>query len=1039
MALPQSPLIIGVGATGVKVAHKIYTRWEQHEQKLGVIGVGFEPPPDGFQDKYVRLNSVPTTVLEKLIVEPQPHIDMWLDAQWELTTYRQTGLITRPLERLMWVDDLARGSRSTVYKRWEREFRSQPDEQIVVYLIGNLGEAGGSSLMLDATVLTRALAEDLGKDVIIWGYTLFPASNASLDVSIRAAAALKEIERLMVFAPEKPFGHPFFYRSLAQAQASLNPTIWNARLNTRLFDLWYGFDTINLEQVMDSIAATINASLIENIYSELVSHRINVAAQTRGDTARINTENARSVVLPTRHFQIIWTHELTLETVKILRRASFNERQLNQEVERFWQGFPSGLEKSFLASDGKLAFARPTIKLAEQFDEFLFPLTSVLPILGREDSQKLRSVPSPLPRLPGAEALTKAIDECEGMITRFRQPAEWQEGIPETAYSKLTAESVRWHGEVFTEHLSQVLEQVLNRDGIGGAQAFLGRLHQILSQGRAAFKGVSVPTIAEHTRQYEDFSKSVKSARRVSDTKPKTPLWRFTPQHGGSLKDATLDVQRYASNLLAGLRVRALKSALENVLAEQVSVVELYQRNLVQWSNIFEDWESTYRQSSALIQKDAFKDELTLAEDLDVWVMNQRQNYLQRAADQDSLPSSQISWKLMSDGQYAPQLKSIPLTESSQLMAASEAVFTEAERQMTIMAFWRAHNNPSLLASMVNHLRSAEIPLLATDSSAHTTEESHSAERLRLIVPVLESRDERELFSFLEHEIRRVHQLGEQDSQMLQIRQHDSAFSITYLWSLEQLNLATEVLAYRQLMALYHQYPTENEHQHVLAADRQIALLESQLDKILISAEIGHVLDDPDQFVLFWLGYQLGIISLSVPQSLGQNVGRRAIYSLHTANESLDLNHDDTPADELLLEAIKTFVFHQRPVIGHQFANNPIPRDEYQHHIRQCLDAAVTQQLETGFGDVADAQVKDWANRAAQPSVLPSVRQSALALLGESVLMSQYAKELRQKASEEKLTLAHDLYSIAAVLLQNRGTKARTQVQQILGSLFSNW
>ncbi|MCC7451176.1 MAG: hypothetical protein IT324_27435, partial [Anaerolineae bacterium] len=259
-------LIIALGKTGL-AAGKLIAQWRRGHTAPRMIGIDFGAP-DGFPaSQFVQLN---------LNLDGIQH-----DYQ----------LPPRPLERLAWLEALSSGESSPLFKLWASQL-PRTKQTVLVYLLADLGEPCGSSLIIDAVMLTRLLADRSNTPVAILAYTVIPDSNASEEEQLRAYAALQELSYFSTAVkPDQP--HLFHYSD------SLYTT-----LKTKPFDAWYCLERDST--TVETLAEIVNIYLGQQASEVKRQRMVNISGRTAhlaSNGPLVGTANVQSLVLPMEQLQ----------------------------------------------------------------------------------------------------------------------------------------------------------------------------------------------------------------------------------------------------------------------------------------------------------------------------------------------------------------------------------------------------------------------------------------------------------------------------------------------------------------------------------------------------------------------------------------------------------------------------------------------------------------------------------------------------------------------------------------------------------------
>ena len=1036
-------LIIGLGQTGVATVALIQAQRQQiyHDQDTApeFIGVGFaEAPPTLPAETYIRLSTNVEPLLQRLGQEDAPHIRPWFDLEHWRQEQPRFRLLPRPLERLVWVMEMGRGDLSPLSQLWRKQLSRlrEKSASIRVFLIADLGELAGSSLIPDAVFLTRSLAAELGNtNLTLWGCTLLPDPDADRETAMRAFAALRELSRFML-AQDTQFGYPFYYRPVRYRTPRHD--LWHGALKSRLFDHWYCFDRTGDTDPAQTIAGVINAYTGEAMADEALSRVVNVGGQTKAGQLLVGTANVRSLCLPVSLFQRHWAQTLAERALQSFLPAVENEI-VRQKTTAFWRSFPgeNSLEQTFIAAGAAAGLNRPLGALVAQLDEGFFPISTVLPAAFREDMVSLRLDHFLRPDQVDKHLAVQGLEELRYQVRQFGPPAHWQTQIPKVAYTSLFDLGGERHIQSFGDKLRVTLATLLDPDvsdhyglplAVQCAASWLADIRRAQKQ-LAPLSQLAAEQRSKRQANFDRFGKL--ETQLAALTQRKTGL--LDARNVRQQIRVTLEQTQKAANLyLDGLRLEASVNQLQTVLAAFANEAEAQYTALARWQQTLVDWTDDLRAPLAQALPTALlaNDQSIVADFDDHWLLERYIQCVDNAGGEARL-FRRFTWEW--DKNRRPVLaldqESIPSDRSLDwLVSRLEAVFAATRHALTILDYLQTCQHEAQVEELARYLLAAQNPALRLAERLDSARSAYG----RLLLPDSTNSWQGDLVNRLLEQIETGHGLGYDSAPMLQRQRHDSPQQITYLYTLERLDLQTEVAGYTELEQAYRDHPDQQADYHVFAAEITAAHLEQRLARPLFLQAV-HLLHHPARLYYFWLAYHLPLITL---ERFTSPSGYYFSYQIVLEGNPWLLNHPMTEKEALLPEALNFFLFNQRIHTDGSVGEAPWSPEEVDRRIELIFRAAVQAQIKTGFDNICDAQHRRWLKNARKVTTPTAIKEKVTALVSEWAWLDQAIQSLRSTEHPFAEDLLHqDLYAIGALLLAEQTAILRDEINRIFSYL----
>ncbi len=1036
----SSSLVIGLGPTGLKVAALLLRAWEQGLGAVfappNLIGVGFEEPPQGFpRGQYVKLSIQPDEALERLAHRPQPHIQMWLDAPSLRRSWRDYVQLPRPLERLAWFQDMALGEQSQLYRVWKRQFEAMP-RRATVFIVADLGQAAGSSLIMDSVYLARQFSDH---GISILGYTVLPSASEEVECHVRAFAALRELSRFLT-TPDTTFGYPFYYRPAALA-ANVG-AVWYGSLDEKPFDAWYCFD--GSKTISAEIAEIIGVYLSDEGAEIERQRMVNLAEpQSRLSKATpiVGTARARSVALPIQAIQQHWSLELAQKPIKVDRRF-LDEEHATRQARDFWNRFSSNsLENSVIGQSSpkwERWFADRNVELSrriDNLDQFLFPDPNLVPDSQSECSLRLRrndflfEPKSPnSEKISRTEATLKSLGAIEGKVSLLPQ---------DNAYLMLIGRACDAHRVMFSQALRQTLGVLLtpsqNLAGSSGILLAIRVINKLVENVAAAAQLFSLLPSAESNRlkrEYDSLRELKTQVIGLSQTG--SLLGRVRTQ--GSLHSAFSDYQEAVASYLDGARLVVLSSESKGLLESFSEMLSIVKAQLATWQDLFAAVDARYEQ---ILNRTEIGDAPPTVRILPPtythpWVENQKRRYLERHQVMIEADFETVSWDVQEDLTLLPsiQQKALPADSLQNvdllLRQYGETVFQAAPQECTLSLLLEECGSEFTPARLVDDLRMAEQPML----EQIVTDDSQRAALGCILLPSNSGPAVQQIAA----QLRRVHYAVETSEDFIRSLPNSELHRVTYLFLVECLRLPQEVAAYSRLQSAYLGAPNQLRLiQHIFGPEQVAVRYEAAHPQSvpLLPVVIG-VLHDPHAFYAYWLAWALGLIQKQIVE---HSKAPGSHYVLAIPGESATWQLTTTNLDVPLLEAVANFTHHVA-VYNHNTRQSPVDKEylnaaiegQFRHKIHELIEAGAL--LSTG-----DSQLQTFLDRAAKmPTDLRAFIEEDVA---RCLLLPKFGQAAQQAAPSPQIDLLdYQLYALADFMFEEQEQQYRDHATQVIITYF---
>jgi len=1015
-------LLVALGDAGLRAAAQVLARWQEAVQVAelpSVIGVSFGPPPAGFPaESHVRLSSNVDAALERLRHESSPHLDQWLDADDWLPRWRQYAMMPRVLERLMWIDEMARGDRSALYQLWVRELRrSRGSSTILSFLIADLAEPAGSSLVADAAFLTHTLAQvEANREVKIWGYTLLPTSSAPEQQCLRAAAALREISRLMS-AHDRVHGDPFPYRPPSASR--IDERIWRGSLTSKLFDLWYCFD--GTAQAVDHVAGVITTYLSADTYDKGLNHLINVSARTAPGRVYVGAANVRTALIPIHGLERAWTATVAAETARHLHGGFANDAQHEKTAGDIWRGLPNAnqLELKLLEAQAGLHSALDWSRL---FDQGFFGSASLVPEAMRETALQLRDESD----FPDARRLS--LDDIAQQSAALRQRVDVFRSREHQPFTRLVHGAVDRRVEFFQERVATQIVQRLNAEGVQLAVAIIGRLETQVAEMSVAARSILGSThFPDETAVYRDF---LEALRALASLCTDNPNFLERRRHLQRARIELTSAQKLGVSYLNAMRWIDYTDAIHQLLVRYQEGLYTLARSLREWQSRLslwrQDWEAVQQQAPPV-----FPGEYQFVHLSDsTWERQQvaRLRAKNRLPDPIwSINSSTLTVELtLGDTVLTTETGNVSLEEKA------SAIFVEAHRTSTLLSYMESERPD--LDELAQFLLTAETPPLRFHETLDTAQEAFG----RLVAPDDLDAGRRAIVSSLEARLKASHNLRPDDDSLIQRQIHDSPHQIAYTFAVERIDLAREVAAYTELKRLYKRYGDEVVSYHALAGEITATRIERQFaragEQVVLSPAVVSVLANPDAVHAFFTAYLLDIIDY-LPLPDGYNHYQFG-YRLRLPETTVWLTRPLSSSLPVLWEALKAFSAWRQTELNGRYVPLPASQVGGYSYIQDRRATVVQALIPTSPTEAPDDQLRAWLERAFRQTTPSDIRTRIVEAAAECRLLTDF----RVRLLDETLphwndVLQHELYRVGAALMDQRQAMLRVQIAEHIGSL----
>jgi hypothetical protein len=1017
-------LLIGLGDFGLRAIARILGRWHDlflsNNEPPAVIGVGFDELPAGFPEAcYVRLSSDAGAALQRLQTETAPHIESWLDSKLWADRWFHYPKLPRPLERLAWVEEMARGDRSALYQLWLRELRRvRGSRTILALLVADLSDLAGSSLIPDAAFLTHTLADvELNSEVRLWGYTTLPTSAASDDDRLRAFAAMRELSRLLT-THDGTHGDPFHYRP-PQARR-LDERIWRGYLTSRPLDLWYCFD--GTRDAVDSIVGVIGSYLSADAYDKAINHLINVSART-GFVA-VGAVNVRSVALPISTFQRAWAAKLGERTATQLLHGSQNRRANAPEIEaeQFLRSIPNANNLETVLVQNQLP-PRSVEKWVHAFDQAIFSSATLLPQASAPDALMLRTDSD----LPDPASLNlNTICEQRSIL---RQRVERLRAANNNAYARLVEAAVTQRIEYFRTHLAERMGLLLNEVGVVHTASVCGVLQAQMQRIQASLRQIIREQDrpgADEGRAYQQFIGDMQALDEVCNQSPKLLERR---RHLDRARSTLAASQTSAGVCMNRARWSLLIGGLTILLNTYIEIVSTLSTGLAHWRTGLETWQAEWQTIQTQVPE-PFAGEWHITTDpSSAWG---RQQY-ERLVTKNPMPTT--LWHVAQEtleiglvfGVHGDQLTLEAAKEHLEIQVAG--TFAEAKETSTLLAYLQ-HEKPAI-SELTAFLLNAELMPLNIRESQDTTQESFG----RFLSPDDLDPDRRALIREIEKGLKRAHNQTVDNDSLIQRQVHDSPHQLLYSFMVERVDLMREVTAYRDMENLYHRYGQNAIYYHALGGEVAAAAIEHRLadpgKARLLLPRVVSALADRNAVFHFFAAYLLDLID-DGPQP-GESNDYHFGYRLRLPEMTFWLTMPQPNSLPVLWDAIKTFSAGKQIVFDKGLVPLNVPLEYVFAYIDRRYAERQHDFVPNAPEDVVDDQLRVWLERAFHPMTPSQLREQVVAAAAQCIMLADFRAQLSSRHDNDPVQA--ELYRVGAALMEERLEAQRKFIANAIGKI----
>lgn len=1018
MTLKTPRLVIGLGDSGMRVITQVLQHWRDSfssDTPPVVIGVGFDaPPPDFPADSYVRLTRNVQASLDSLRQEPAPHLDSWLDVELWASRWRSYPTIPRALERLMWVDEIARGERSELYQLWLRKLRqARSDRAILTFLVADLAESAGSSLIADAAFFTHTLAQvEVNSKIKLWGYTILPLASAPLENKLRAFASLRELSRL-TSTQDRVHGEPFHYR--ASTARHIDNRILRGSLTVKPFELWYCFD--GNANATDSIAGVISNYLSTDAYDKAVNHLINVSARFMPpERVYIGATNASTVVLPINSFQKAWAAKLAVKIADDLLKPLSGDPAA--DTMQFWRKLPNTFEASLLKM-------RPSKNDHEnwlhQFDSGLFSSATLFPQAYTPASMVLRSDSNfPDPSKLSLAVVCNLVFDLNQCVDRFKSGAEGYRKLLDLALTRRTG--------LFNEHLLQLINQRLQKFGLVYTANVLSLLRDQAQMMFTGFKSLIQHLFAKPANDdalLREYTLAVRNLEAICAENPKMlARWGQLDRARASLDKAQIN----AKNYLNRMRWRKLADVLEPLLTHYLETLDHLVVHFESWQQKVEKWRFDWDEIQRTLPVPFGGEWLVVNDPHGTWGQQQYDRLVTKT------PPPSTGWQVtLDDLTLLVDDEMIQLQDDTAIInAKTDSVFAEARSTSTLLAYLQSEQTPP--EDIARFLLQAEQMPLESVLSKETYQEPFG----RLVAPEDLDPIRRKIVSQVEAEIKQAHNIALEDDAFIQRQIHDSPQQIVYTFTVERIDLLREVPSVDEMQHRYLQSGVEVAAYHALAGEINAIRIEHLLAQngqpIKLAPNVVSALADPLAVYYFFAAYLLEVIDYK-PQLDAHNSYRFG-YRLLFPDREVWLSSPSSNTLPLLWDAIKTFSASKQVMMDGEIVSLGTPQHELYRMIDEHYAHALQKHLPQTPQDGADDQLRVWLERVHQRGTPPELREEVSHAAADCyLLMGLTTRLLEDDLPHRSNTVQHELYLVGAALLKERVTARRNQIAESISRL----
>lgn len=1044
---PSVSLIIGLGQTGAQTAALLWQDWSRlypsHAATLGVITVDFAPALPALSQagkSHLHLSIDVAETLERLArLKDTTHLASWFDVQEWGASWARFSDIPRPIERLAWFEALSEAENSVAYRIWNQQLgllghhkRKQESSVIPVFLIADLSEPAGSSLMLDLAFFTRQMAA-LDVPLVLWGYTVLPGRQATDSAKLRAFAALRELTRFMSPGIRPPYGYPFDYLPVELARQE--PDLWRGKLRENPLDLWYCFEG---DTAAARMAGVIQPLLESAVQERAQQNNLNLTAQIARQSRQsvmVGTANSRSIVLPVAELQKHWAAELLRDALKPGQDQPDLAFQITSLAQAIWQTRTpfnslqqvvaqySNKPQGRILGDYKNKSTQEVVKTVEAW--LYWPASG---------ARRYPSLVSSLEEIfRELETLSRA-DDVHLMLRRVKSAfarlgsGSFDENTGQFAVDlvalgdDVSEDHVSWFREVWREALLALLNGLPPSPvtALHKARLLADQLLNALDQVGQGLKALQ-PSVTNLKLGYRQYTNAEALLGRE--------LSRSGPRIGrGAVRDLSGGYQQAAVQYAATLQ-------LSIYLGVCVAILRQYGQELTAIKTELEAWQNTLQTLHNQVDQmanEAALPALTVTSKPVIescehpWARAQQRRYLQNSGGLAAF-QKQMRWEFS----WQKELRLALHWGEMALLPDANAVFDKVW-QPTIQVFARASQETTLLAYLVDQDQSLGDIDAVLSMLNEAKQNFLKIERTRQWFGQLyafEDDSRSDEYRYLEEATARLRDLNHfmrDDAQTIQRQGHGNPQSMTYLYVVEKIDLVNEVECYSELERFYLRHLVEASKQHVMGAELWAARLEQHLQPArLLCPQVISLLYLPDDLLLFWMARKLGFVQRQV-SVLGKHQ-----YVMDIDREAWGL----TPLGEmkedaaLLLDAIHAFLENQAFATQEMYDRN------------SYVDvSAIKQALRSRCDDAAWQMARDLPNvdsnllkQLGLSRNLEAAPRDIQFAVGKLKFFQDYARSLSDEDQHDpspEASVARDLFIVEMLMIQNEQQRWRKQVDR---------
>jgi len=902
--------IIALGKTGVETVRLLRSAAQQrgtrdHNQRLHVLAVGFDPmPPDFVDEDYIQLARDVEPALDAVTnySEQMAHVRGWVDPQMWHRQYRRDEHLPRPLERLIWVNDLALGGDSNIYRRWIQKLRQISAQSIKVFITCRLADEAGGALLVDAAHLTRTLAQNANKQLDIWGFTSLPYGynpNAQSgpktpqnSEQVRALAAYRELLRMMRTL-HTDARQPMHYQPVDSRM--LDRRLWNGIMDHPPLDLWHIFH--DHPQLARRMAAVQSGLMVEEVQGADTAAVVNVQAKSAtAEGLFVRVVAASSATLPLQQQIHAGVQDMIRQIIPDLTPP--DTQTIDQSVVAFWQEVAPNrrtFEAALSRPDFEKKIASYLKKMPQVVDFLIEPNTgSTLSSDARDKENFL--LHGLLPDEP--ESGQERLDWFKRQIQTCGRPDNWLRA--DTGLSRQIANLQQQRIDTFRHRLSDNIQARLQADSV----LYPRHTHALLKRIRAQLQTVKClvePHAKSASQEQIDhlWATLIRHqdalTRHVAIGPPPSIKWLQRADYMRQQQTLFAEYERAVIDYTSVVRHHHLiafwLSVLQGIEAAITDIQAVLDRLQAQWQHAI-DHLPTEPARSPLNGEKLLVDDTARA-----WMEMIRRDHAADNYRVDAL-RRRFSWSHTApfDLLYAEQ----PVEDVAAILRSANdefsATLTGALQKTSILAFLA--DQPAYQQTVLDHLKA----VTQSDDLKGASVRPYTRQSLQAYVLVPEAHQA------TDNAIRRtLFETLKRDFASLERWQHDNAEQISLLLLLQNINLLTEIPVVENDQTILNSDLVYR--QYVYSAEITAGRIENVIGKRL-PAKIVACLHDESAFRDFWIAYLLGLIRLQHEASAGVRY-----YELRlddTTHWPLTRSYSGTiDANELLLEAIDVFALRQ--------------------------------------------------------------------------------------------------------------------------------